>query len=313
MPHCPDFLVIGAAKSGTTSLHAYLRQHPELFLPESKEPHFFCAPGDGTPVGFVGVGSEWERLFVADPDAYAELFAGAGTRRTGECSNSYLVDPDAAPRIVAVNPDVRLIVMMRDPLERAISNWRMWRRWGGEDLELIDAIAEERLRMEQGWCFPSLYLLPGLYLEHLERWEQHVDRSQLCLVLTDELQSNRVATLQRIFTHIGVDANFEPSVDFELNRRDSHVRKSAAERLGLRLRYSPPGRAAAALLPAALRRAGRDRIRPVEFRSDFGEVPDEVRVELRARFRASTLELQRRYGLDLSNWLADPDTSGSRR
>ncbi len=307
MSFCPDFLLIGAQKSGTTSLYAYLNLHPELFMSDVKEPHFFCAPGDGSPVDFVGVQSDWEIHLVPDPAEYEALFADARGRRTGEASASYLVDRLAAPRIVSANPDVRLVVVLRDPVERAISGWRMWQKWGGEKRELADAIADELQRIEDGLPNPHMYLAIGRYVEHLEWWEQYVNRSQLCIVLTEDLEHDRVATLQRIFAHLGVDDTYVPDVDFKLNRKDSFEGKTDSLRAALRVRHSVPGRVFARLVPENLRKGVREQLTKPAFRPNSGEVPNEVRAELREYFRETNLELQRRYDLDLRSWLTDPD------
>jgi hypothetical protein len=120
----PHFLVIGAPKSGTTSLHAYLIQHPELFLPKFKEPHYFCTQGDGTPLAWLSESGEPRPGFINDPVAYAALFAEAGSRLTGESTNSYLSDPAVPARVVPANPDERIIAILRDPVARAISAWK---------------------------------------------------------------------------------------------------------------------------------------------------------------------------------------------
>ena len=312
MPFCPDFLLSGAQKSGTTSMHAYLSLHPELFMSEVKEPHFFCAPGDGSPVDFVGLSSEWDMTLVSDPAEYEALFADAHGRLTGEASAMYLVDRLAAPRIVAANPDVRLVVVLRDPVERAISGWRMWQKWGGEKRELADAIADELQRIADGLPNPHMYLAIGRYVEHLEWWEQYVDRSQLCIVLTEDLEHDRPATLQRIFAHLGVDDTYVPDVDFKLNRKESASGKTSALRSALRLRHSASGRVMARLVPDNLRRGVREQLTKSAFRPNSGEVPNEVRAELREYFRETNLELQRRYDLDLRSWLTDPEPDSAR-
>ena len=306
MSFCPDFLVVGAQKSGTSSLHAYLGHHPELFVPEVKEPHFFSGRGDGTPLVLTGVGSTWGSQFVVEPAAYAGLFAGAAGRVTGECSTSYLCDTAVPERVVAINPDVRIIVLLRDPAERAISGWRMARRHGGEPLSILEAIADEPRRMDAGWCYPTLYRHQSLYAEHLARWEQFVDPSQICILLTEDMAGDRVATLQKAFAHLGVDDSFVAADEVLENVTHAAPPKTAVEERVLRLRHSGPGRALSALIPNGLRRSARGRLSSPETKAGFEVISEEVRDELRSEFRSDTMEMQARYGLDLHRWLGEP-------
>ncbi|NLF38083.1 sulfotransferase, partial [bacterium] len=101
----PDFFIVGAPKSGTTALHAYLGRHPSIFVPARKEPHFF-----GSDIV--------SPAFVRDRDAYLSLFAGATTEaRVGEASIWYLYSKRAAREIKEFNPDARIIIMLRNPVD----------------------------------------------------------------------------------------------------------------------------------------------------------------------------------------------------
>ncbi|MGQ9662575.1 MAG: sulfotransferase domain-containing protein [Kiritimatiellia bacterium] len=105
----PNFLIVGAPKAGTTSLFDYLGQHPEVYTPPVKEPCFFSS---GLPA------------FTHDLAEYEALFAGQTTQTAiGEASTTYLYDPDAARRIHDLLPEARIIIMLRNPAERAYSEW----------------------------------------------------------------------------------------------------------------------------------------------------------------------------------------------
>ena len=125
--HMPHFLVVGVPKAGTTALHAALQQHPQLFLPQVKEPKYFLT--DGPPPTRGGPGDlETYREHVWRRADYEALFAPVPAGMlTGECTPFYLYDRDAQRRIKAAIPDARLIVIVRDPVERAHSNWtHLW-------------------------------------------------------------------------------------------------------------------------------------------------------------------------------------------
>ena len=214
----PDFLIIGAQKAGTTSLHAYLGQHPEVFLPVRKEPHFFCAPGDGGPPPWRGPADLAVRWALTwDPDRYADLFADAAGRTTGEASTMYLVDPAVPDRVVAANPAVRVIVVLRDPVARAHSAWWMWRRARLEPLDFAEALAAEARRCADGWGPNYAYRANGRYGEHLARWRGVLDPAQMLVLRDDDLRHARRATVQAVFAFLGVDDTFVPDLDRELN------------------------------------------------------------------------------------------------
>ncbi len=123
----PDFFVAGAPKAGTTALHAALAQHPELYLSPVKEPKFFLTDGPPPTQGGPGDAKTY-REHVWRRQDYEDLFAAAppGTRR-GESTPFYLYSHDAQRRIRALIPQARLIVVLRDPVERAHSNWtHLW-------------------------------------------------------------------------------------------------------------------------------------------------------------------------------------------
>jgi hypothetical protein len=121
----PNFLIIGAAKSGTTSLHHYLKQHPQVYMSQIKEPSFFAF--EGTKPAIPGPWKRWAaHNFITDIQAYRSLFQGVSDEvAIGEASTIYLVHPTAPQRIRHYVPDAKLIAILRDPAERAYSNYRM--------------------------------------------------------------------------------------------------------------------------------------------------------------------------------------------
>jgi hypothetical protein len=202
----PDFLVMGAPKAGTTALHAALAQHPQLYLSPVKEPKYFLC--DGPPPQQGGPGdahsyrewvwrrAEYEALFDAAPD-------GA---RLGESTPFYLADFAAHERIRAAVPDARLIVVLRDPVDRAYSNWaHLW----ADGLETVDdfvaACAEEPRRREAGWAPIWRYLETGLYGHQLQHLFSVFPREQVHIIRYLSLVEEPAATLDRVCRFLGVD------------------------------------------------------------------------------------------------------------
>ena len=156
----PDFLVAGVPKAGTTALHAALSGHPGLYLSPIKEPKFFLT--DGPPPAKGGPGDALTyREHVWQRDQYEALFdaAPAGTLR-GESTPLYLYDPEAMGRIGELIPAAKLIVIVRDPVERAHSNWTHLWSAGLEPIgDFVSACAEEERRIAAGWA--SFWHTPG--------------------------------------------------------------------------------------------------------------------------------------------------------
>ena len=122
MEHVPDFLIIGAARAGTTALHTYLRQHPDIFMPQAKEMNYFAYVGRTLDV--KGPGADFINNAATDAATYASHFADARPGQiTGEASPLYLFEPDAPGNIATMAPDAKLIVILRNPIEQAYSHF----------------------------------------------------------------------------------------------------------------------------------------------------------------------------------------------
>ena len=183
----PSFLIIGAARAGTTSLHAYLARHPSVAAPTHKELHFF-------DLNFSR-GLDWyRRHFPATPPGNR---AGVVS---GEASPYYLFHPAVPGRVRQTLPEARLIALVRDPVDRAYSQHQLARRHGREELDFEQAIAaeparlageEERILATPGYRSVShrhhSYLARGLYAEQLERWYEHFPRDQLLVLCSEDL------------------------------------------------------------------------------------------------------------------------------
>lgn len=191
----PTFLVVGAAKSGTTSLWHYLRSHPQVFMPETKEPGFFVQE-----IAWKRGRAWYEGLFAA----------GASAAARGEASATYTMFPVLAgvpERIASVVPDVRIIYLMRDPVERMRSGYVQ--RLG---------VGEERRPLRTALLFDATYVNLSRYAMQLEQYFDWFPRAQVLLLTAEELRDRRSETMDRVLSFIGVDA--APSVDLttELNR-----------------------------------------------------------------------------------------------
>lgn len=185
----PNLFIVGAPKAGTTSLHSYLARHTGAYMCDPKEPHYFSSvtalPAWRGQAGAV-IDPRSGRLVaptVTSESAYASLFAGAGGCRViGESSTSYLADPEACRRIREMVPDARIIIMIRDPVERAVSHHLMYVREGWETRPLEQAVDDE---LGEGAPWAYAYLRNGLYHDDIKRYLDAFGERVLVVVLED--------------------------------------------------------------------------------------------------------------------------------
>jgi len=299
----PNFLVIGAAKSGTTSLHHYIQQHPDIFMCPIKDTFFFDFDGRAPDFGGPGDNAWYEGRAVVEPAEYEALFAGAnGKQPIGEACAGYLYDPAAAEAIHRRIPHARLIAVLRDPVERAYSSFLQQVRDGYETTaDFAEALDLEEARRRDNWRPIWHYRRRGLYFEQLEAYLRLFDRSQLRLYLYEDLQQDPAAMLRDLFAFLGVDPDFEPDMSLRHNRAGI-----PASRLLYRLVMTPNllKSFVKPLLPESLRRTVRSSVTESETFLQRPGLPAELKRRLAAGFRDDVLKLQDLMGRDLSHWLS---------
>jgi hypothetical protein len=238
----PDFLIVGAPKAGTSALHQALSGHPEIFLPSVKEPKFFLTDGPPpTSGGGPGDVATWGEHVWRRAD-YEALFdpAPSGARR-GEATVFYLYDRDAKQRIADLLPEVRLVAVLRDPVERAHSNWSHLREAGLEpEADFLAACRAEDRRRDEGWAHFWHYVAQGRYGEQLDHLTGLIDPERILLLRYKELREEPVATADRVCAFLGVATGVVDAVPRH------HVRPDVSGRSGA----GPSPAERAALLPA---------------------------------------------------------------
>ena len=148
----PSFVVIGVPKAGTTSLYSYLQDHPGIYMPEKGELHFFTSAIIGAACEGPGDQATYERI-CKTREAYDSFFEGAGHAQVvGEASPSYFFFPGCIPRLKAtLGENVKLVLVLRNPVDRAHSNFTHLRRSGREALPFEEALDREEERKSNGW------------------------------------------------------------------------------------------------------------------------------------------------------------------
>lgn len=196
----PDFLILGAQRSGTTSLYHYLRAHPQVRPATGKELQYFTL--------YYGRGERWYR------GHFPRLAPG---QVTFEASPYYLFHPSAPQRVAETLPEARFVVLLRDPVERAYSHYRHTRAYGAEPLSFADALAAEERRLaaalRQGpdtrEAHAALrnhsYAARGRYAEQLQRWFAHVPRQRIHVIRSEDLYADPAAVYADLLRFLGLD------------------------------------------------------------------------------------------------------------
>lgn len=205
----PDFIIIGGQKCGTGSLFKYLVQHPQILPSFKKEVHYF-------DLNF-NKGINWYRKH------FPLLSQKSSSQITGEASPYYLFHPLAAARIAKALPHVKIIALLRNPSDRAVSHYHMEKRKGREALSMEEAFEAEKKRVEQEYhhletgeisysfnCHRFTYKKRGLYLEQLERYERLFPQNQMLVLSSEDFFTDTLKTLRKVFSFLEVDLNFTP-------------------------------------------------------------------------------------------------------
>jgi hypothetical protein len=227
----PDFLVVGTKRGGTTSLWNYLIQHPlvpRLFPAwNTKSSHYFEENWSR--------GEAWYRShFPTVRHREALESRHGGPARVGEASPLYMFHPLVPQRVHELMPTVRLIVLLRDPVERANSHWKERRTEGREPLDFAEALAREDERTIGEWdrivADPHYFSEPydwytyrarGRYLEHLEPWLDRFDRSQFLFLPSEDLYRDARSTYQRVLDFLELPSHDLPNFKVYNDRRSA--------------------------------------------------------------------------------------------
>ncbi|MEV0839220.1 sulfotransferase domain-containing protein [Actinocatenispora sera] len=259
----PDFLIIGTKRGGTTSLWNYLLRHPgvpQLFPAwNTKTSHYF------EENWYRGV--DWYRShFPTERQRAAQSARYGGPVRAGEAAPLYMFHPLAPQRVHELMPQVRLIVLLRDPVERAYSHWKERRTEGHEPLDFAAALAAEPARTtgERAKLIADpnhfsepydwhTYRARGRYLEHLEPWLDRFDRSQLLFLPSESLYRDPAASYRRVLEFVGLpdydpgefrvyndrrSAPMDPAVRAELTDYFRPHNRALSARLGMRFDWA---------------------------------------------------------------------------
>ena len=293
----PTFLLAGVPKAGTSSLHMYLRDHPQVYMPKQKELHFFTSrqlfdhtrgPGDLAALETV----------CRSLDDYRRHYSTA-LRETaiGDASPSTFYYDDCIPLIKStLGPEPKIVVSLRDPISRAFSNYQHLVSEGRETLPFYQALLAEDDRANEGWSDFWLYRRQSMYAKRLLRFQLEFGASNVVVLVYDDLQAEPRVTVRTLYQQLGVDPTHTPS---NIGRVYNQAVRGRPKTLGDRTRRTFG-------LAAHLRRTRSFREPLTAPTSLLPTVPDDrSRRFLRDRCRDDVVQVEGILNRRLGQWLGD--------
>jgi hypothetical protein len=288
----PSFFIVGAARSGTTSLYCWLKQHPDVFLPEEKEPSYFC-----------------HTYGIRDWAKYLSLFeAGKNKTAIGEASTSYLTSPESAEWIRKELSNVRIIILLRNPLERAFSLYNWMVMHGYEWLPTFEIAIQEEDNRFSDLCFRKenpqyfwnyMYYRSGLYCTQVKRYLDVFGRDAVRIFFFEDLRARPHQVYEEVCELLAISTEFVPSF---APQNPSH----APRYINLQYRFRNMHRSSK--LPRLFRRRVRNIVSSaMRLNVALGTqrpFPAKMRETLEKLYQEDILQLSAIARRDLSHWLS---------
>jgi len=280
----PTFVIAGAARAGSTALAEQLRSHPQVWMTTPKEPHYLALAGDRP--SFTGPGDEVtiNSRAVVDLEAYRQLFAGADARHLargdGSVSTLYY-HQDAVPRLQELNPEARLVVMLRDPVERAFSSHQYLLNRGFEtETDFRAALAAEPERIRLGWHHLWHYAGMSHYADALDHLFQAFGREQVHVCFYDDFDADPASVLAGLHGFLELDPHRPEEEVARVNASGQERSRAVAGLMHAAARNGPLRAVVRTVVPFGLR----ERIRNANLKR--GGLAADEREEVRQLFAA---------------------------
>jgi Sulfotransferase family len=297
----PNALIIGAPRCGTTSVHAHLALHPDVYVGTTKEPQFFSSEAAEIRLDGPNDRQALSHL-VTNLEDYERLFEGFdGQRVVTEASTTYIYFPGTARAIRQRIPDCKIVAILRDPVARAYSDFLRQRRNGEEPLaDFGEALREEDRRIASGWAYRWHYRSRSLYSDRLQEYFEEFPSEVVKVFLFEELDDPA-----RFIVELSEFLGIEPRPDIGLGRLNpgGELRSRVLHRTAFGM--NPAGRALRRLLPGRVLRRGRQFALKTNVR--VPELDPNLVTSLRSGFRPDIERVQALIDRDLGHWLGAPE------
>ena len=239
--HKVDFFIIGAQKAGTTSLYKYLAEHPEIFMPEIKENHFFCE----------------ERFYNKGEDFFHRYYSNYNNQKIiGGAYVHMLSSPEAPERVFAYNKNAKILLMLRNPIDRAYSayHFALENGWESSNVSFVDSLKLQQKRVHGNYTDKTdlSYFYSGLYYQHICNWLKFFPKESIYILLFDDLKENPEHALKQLFNYLGVSDRVAINTNIAHNKsrgvkyknlhyfirnKESGVKRIMASVIPFKLRY----------------------------------------------------------------------------
>ena len=312
-PRWPDFIVIGAGKSGTTALDKYLAQHRDIFMALRKEPNFFGLE-DVDPDSYeLEESKQYHLKSVYKKDEYLKLYDGAReTQKTGEISNLYMFSNEACSSIKKYAPDAKLIALLRQPADRLYSRYLHMVR---EEVTIpYDDFSKVFQKDSIWWKRPDL-INEGFYYKHLKKYFDSFPHENIRVYLYDDFRSNPHAILRDIFEFIGVDHEVAIDTDIVVNKSGKRKKNLFNVLLGQNGMIINMVKTIFPNLHRKIKR-NKDAVKYLNKARNKNIVSMKMEAEVRDRitqeiYREDIIGLSKLLNRDLSHWLAQKSVSSN--
>lgn len=298
LAHGPTFLVIGAARSGTTLLTHVLGRHPDVFLTDPKEPHFLAFAGQAVDFAGPGDADTINRFAVTDEQHWRQLFApGSNSRHRGEGSVTTLYYAEQAISNIRTHcPDVKMIALLRDPVDRAFSaySYLVGRGWETESFERGLELEQQRraMRWHHLWHYTSM----GFYSRQLAPFIEAFGRDRLLVVGYEDLVAQPALRLKEIFDFLGLDQHGIDALGAEVNVGGRPHSRTMTRAMNWLRRRERPRAVVRAVVPFRLREWVRRR------NLERMELPGPTRPMLESMYAEERDALVELLGHDAPSW-----------
>jgi hypothetical protein len=212
MTNKPNFLIVGAAKCGSTSLYQFLNQHPQVYMPANKEPNYFVADYQKTMSRECPSYNIDMKRMVFDKGQYYDLFNGVNNthKAIGEASVTYLYKPEfSIPNIKKELGDPKIIIILRNPIKRAFSHYSYACELGLEKLNFEDAITTEEKRLKDNWSSTFSYIGQGMFYCQVKAFM--LAFTNVHIVILDDFVKNQQEELKEVYKFLNIDQDFKNS------------------------------------------------------------------------------------------------------
>lgn len=207
----PNFMIVGAPKAGTTSLCHYLSEHPQVFMSDPKEVNFFSKEE------IEGQDLYYKAFHARNLAEYEDVFAGVTDEKAiGEGSVSYLFYPKTSQKIKDVLPNVKIIILLREPVSRGFSHYLMDYRLGFVKLP-FDEIVYQKSNHKNNALYFQQYVELGLYYKQVKRYLDCFDRKQVKIYLQEDLRQDIRGVIGDLYDFLELDGSFIPDIDKQHN------------------------------------------------------------------------------------------------